>query len=406
MFRRKRESRQRRGADSGQQPRGMDLPVSDKLEVQLDLLTVCMLVANHRPGWPPVGDLAAIATQARDEGSMTRLLAGRVTAAGDTADGDDAAPAERTPPTGPLGKLEFTREAITRTGPELRDHVRGLAYDQIAAAAADDAHLSTVLDDDFPSQLRATGDVPYLFWRGELDPERDTMSVAIDGSVPAETCRADDAEFVSRVAHELAAADTPVVARLERGIGQQALEAALEAGGRCIAVRYSGLSSSDWQLPVLEDLNGLAARICGAGGLVVSQLLPTHEWAMPGWSRYLIASEMLTGIGQGLVIVRGQPDDSAQSAQDFESFEEAHSLSLTSTSITDIATQNRGGYSPEFLSARRTQEQARIAVRQGRRAMLRDQMQTHLQWPNEMIRSGEATAFNVAVEVISAMAVR
>ena len=56
--------------------------MSDYDSTQIDLVAVCMLVAIRMEGWPPVGDLAAVATQARDEGSMDRLIAGRVTAAG------------------------------------------------------------------------------------------------------------------------------------------------------------------------------------------------------------------------------------------------------------------------------------------------------------------------------------
>ena len=84
-------------------------------------------------------------------------------------------------------------------------------------------------------------------------------------------------------------------------------------------------------------------------------------------------------------------DDTEECAAKFESFTQAHDSSLESTSVMDIAARNQGAYRPEYVTARRVQEQAKIARRQGRQVLLLDTAMPHLHWPSEMVDSGHAT---------------
>ena len=377
----------------------------------IDLLSVCLLVANTKAGWPPVGDLGVIAAQARDEGSVDRLLAGRVTAAGDDPESDESStaasstrPKPRSLSPGPLSTLEFTREALRRPSPQTWQHVRGIAAAEIDAANAAGARMTTVLDHDFPSQLKAAGDTPLVFYRGRLDPERDASGIAIEASRALEACQEHDAEIVQRLTARLVEAGITVVARLETGTGLQALEAALNAGGRCIAVLYEGIASPFWTADWCAEMRGVADRVVQGGGLVVSSLAPSQSWGSPGWSRYLIASELISGVGQAMVVIRSQPDDTEESAAKFESFTQAHDTSLESTSVMDIAARNQGAYRPEYLTACRVREQAKIAQRQDRQVLLLDTVTSHLHWPNEMVTAGHATVTRGPADVVGLLA--
>ena len=111
----------------------------------------------------------------------------------------------------------------------------------IAAAAADGIRLTTILDDDFPKNLRSIDQVPpFLFYRGSLS-KRDDAALAIVGTREASPSGLNRARSLSAM---LARSGVTVVSGLARGIDTAAHEACLEIGGRTIAVLGSGLRTT------------------------------------------------------------------------------------------------------------------------------------------------------------------
>jgi DNA processing protein len=122
------------------------------------------------------------------------------------------------------------------------------------------AQIVTVLDDDYPRILREIpGPPPVLYYRGSLQTE-DKPTVAIVGTRRATSY---GREATNRIASDLAAAEVTVVSGLAKGIDGFAHRAALEAGGRTIAVMASGV---DIVYPT--EHRQLAERIVESGALV------------------------------------------------------------------------------------------------------------------------------------------
>ncbi len=135
--------------------------------------------------------------------------------------------------------------------------------------------VTTVLDDLYPPNLRMVHDRPAaLFIRGEL-VERDERSVAVVGTRRAST---PGVAAAKSVVADLVAADYVVVSGLAAGIDATAHQAALDAGGRTVAVIGTGLRHS---FPKANA--ALQARIA-AESAVVSQFWPSQEprrWTFP-----------------------------------------------------------------------------------------------------------------------------
>ena len=111
----------------------------------------------------------------------------------------------------------------------------------------------TIQDEDYPRLLREIpASPPVLFVKGTLT-DADKIAVAIVGTRRATSY---GREMARRIASELAGAGVTVVSGLARGIDAAGHQAALEAGGRTIAVMASGVN-----VDLSARASELAARI-------------------------------------------------------------------------------------------------------------------------------------------------
>src|SRR5499433_2702700 len=135
--------------------------------------------------------------------------------------------------------------AAQRSRPVLRRGLQDRAAqadrveEELAAAARAGARLVTVLNQDYPANLRLIPNLPpFLFVRGEL-LEADARSVAVVGTRDASP---DGIRRAGRMSRLLAEQGVTVISGLAKGIDTAAHRAALDGGGRTIAVLGTGIT--------------------------------------------------------------------------------------------------------------------------------------------------------------------
>ena len=163
-----------------------------------------------------------------------------------------------------------------------------------------ETRLLTVLDDEYPANLRRIYNrPPFLFVRGTLTAA-DNRSVAVVGTRRASTEGRRQAAFL---AGELARLGVTVVSGLAAGIDAEAHTAALAAGGRTIAVMGTGI---DRVYPA--ENRDLAARIPESGALV-SQFWPG---APPRRENFPLRNVVTSGVAVGTVVVEASNTSGAR----------------------------------------------------------------------------------------------
>jgi len=169
---------------------------------------------------------------------------------------------------------------------ELRAHLA-----ELETWAREGIHVLTVLDAEYPENLRTVYDRPPLvFVAGKLRPE-DSRSVAVVGTRrPTDDGVAD----ARRIAHHLAASGYTVASGLATGIDTTAHAAAMEAGGRTFAVIGTGLRRA-----YPKENAGLQARIAKEGA-VISQFLPD---APPTRRSFPMRNGVMSGLALATVVV-------------------------------------------------------------------------------------------------------
>lgn len=195
--------------------------------------------------------------------------------------------------------LSAAAERVTRAGTDLRWARR------LADLASDGVRLVTVRDDDYPSNLRMVADrPPLLFVRGSLTRSDDRAIAVVGTRKPSEAGVA----AAYSVATELAARGVTVVSGLAEGIDTAAHRAALDAGGRTIAVFGTGIGT------VYPRSNRSLATRVAAAGACVSQFLPDMRgtrWSFP------VRNVVTSGLSIGTVIVEaGETSGARIQAQD------------------------------------------------------------------------------------------
>jgi DNA processing protein len=170
----------------------------------------------------------------------------------------------------------------------------------LEALGAEGVRLTTVLDDDYPANLRLIYNLPpFLTYRGTLQGD-DARSVAVVGTREAS---AEGIALTRRLATQLVEAGVTVLSGLARGIDTAAHDATLEAGGRTIAVMGTGI-----RRVYPPENEGLADRIA-ATGAIVSQFWPDGPPTTYTFPRRNIT---MSGMGQGTVVVEASATSGAK----------------------------------------------------------------------------------------------
>lgn len=146
--------------------------------------------------------------------------------------------------------------------------------------------------DRYPRQLRSAESPPQRIWIEGCWDLLDKPAIAIVGS---RQCTAYGARQATAIASGLARAGFVVVSGLAYGIDSHAHRAALEAGGRCIAVLAGGLDVGlpDWQ-------QTLADEILERGGCLLSE----HPPGTPALKHhFLLRNRIIAGLSLGTVVV-------------------------------------------------------------------------------------------------------
>lgn len=151
--------------------------------------------------------------------------------------------------------------------------------------------LVTLDDPAYPERLRQIYGPPILLYvRGELRPT-DDLSIAIVGTRRATAYGRQAAE---RISGELAAGGATIVSGLARGIDTFAHRAALDAGGRTIAVLGCGV---DVAYPA-ENAR-LALEIVERGAVISEYPLGTA----PDAANFPVRNRIISGLTRGTVVV-------------------------------------------------------------------------------------------------------
>jgi len=165
--------------------------------------------------------------------------------------------------------------------------------------------LITWEDDDYPYNLRHIENPPFLLYvKGELKPQ-DEWAVAVVGTRRATVYGKEATRFL---VSELARSHITIVSGLARGIDAVAHQAALDAGGRTIAVLGSGL---DIIYP--PEHKKLARAIVKNGALLSEYPLGTK----PEGSNFPPRNRIISGLAKGVLVVEAGETSGALITADF-----------------------------------------------------------------------------------------
>lgn len=297
--------------------------MSDLTSTQRQVLALCSLMsADDRCDW------GVLARQAHRERSLDGLMAGDIL---ETS-----------------ARAHTTGWVIKTAPPENWTAAWARADSEYRAATATGARLTTVLDDDFPLNLRLIHNLPpFLFYRGVLDADCDAHSVAVVGTRSA---TAEGIRQTRRVVRSLTGAGITVTSGLAIGIDAAAHRETLACGGRTIAVLPSGITHF---APAAN--RDLGEAIVDSGGLIVSQFFPT---ATPARWTFGKRNEVTSGISQGTVVIEASRTSGARM-------------------------------------------QARLAYEHGKRVFLLDTLVTQQPWAQQMVERRRAVTVSCIEEITS-----
>jgi DNA processing protein len=185
---------------------------------------------------------------------------------------------------------------VPSIGPKLADEIaRRLADADVDAEVARmdkaGARVLVLGTPDFPAGVASIGDPPHLLYlRGTLTPA-DANAVAVVGS---RHCTGYGKRMATQIAGGLARAGVTVVSGLARGIDGTAHQAALDAGGRTLAVLAGGLSRV-----YPPEHAGLAEAVAKSGGLLTEASMDQE----PMGPLFPARNRIISALGKAVVIV-------------------------------------------------------------------------------------------------------
>lgn len=153
----------------------------------------------------------------------------------------------------------------------------------------------TILDKDYPQNLKGLTDAPpILYFRGEIK-KSDSQAVAIVGT---RMMTSYGKEIASKFASELSNYGVTIISGLALGVDAEAQRAALNAGGRTIAVLASGL---DIITPTANKV--LAMGIIKGNGALVSEY-PLGHVPMP--YDFPVRDRLISGLAKAVIVIEGR----------------------------------------------------------------------------------------------------
>lgn len=167
------------------------------------------------------------------------------------------------------------------------------------------ARVTVLADDGYPALLREIpAPPPVLYYRGELI-ETDRNAVAIVGT---RRMTPYGREMTVRISGELARAGVTIVSGLARGVDGVAHQAALDAGGRTIAVLGSGVNKI-----YPPEHRKLAQRIAEQGA-VLSDYVPDTP---PDGVNFPPRNRIISGLSLAVVVIEAPDRSGALITVDF-----------------------------------------------------------------------------------------
>jgi len=160
-----------------------------------------------------------------------------------------------------------------------------------ARVAAAGLQVLTWDEADYPRRLQEIpGPPPVIYVRGAITPA-DDWALAVVGTRRA---TAYGREVTRQLAGAIAASRVTIVSGLARGIDAAAHQAALDAGGRTIAVLGSGLDNI-----YPPEHRQMAEAIAASGALVSEFALGTR----PDSANFPARNRIISGLAQGVLVV-------------------------------------------------------------------------------------------------------
>jgi DNA processing protein len=185
---------------------------------------------------------------------------------------------------------EYDQQSLFAAPPDRELRLRGAA-DLIASWQAAGMHLITVLDPDYPENLRGVHDrPPLIFVAGRLDP-KDARSVAVVGTRKPSAAGTSSARAI---AEHLVEHEYTVVSGLAAGIDTAAHTAALSRDGRTVAVIGTGLTRA------YPPENAALQRRIASECAVISQFWPD---APPSHRSFPMRIAVMSGLALATVVV-------------------------------------------------------------------------------------------------------
>ena len=183
-------------------------------------------------------------------------------------------------------------QGLLSVTPEQAEQVRNpLTKETLARVEALRDRVITFADDDYPALLREIPDPPLaLHFRGD----RTLLARACVALVGSRRASPYGVNAASHLARQLVSADIVVVSGMARGVDAAAHQAALDAGGRTIAVLGTGIDV------IYPRAHTRLYRRIAEEGLVITEFPPETP---PRPEHFPIRNRVISGVSWGTVIV-------------------------------------------------------------------------------------------------------